>query len=196
KPIRSHGAGWLLLAHYLGTLDDHAGALEAARRATELAPRDSCAWERRWTEADHLGLAEEAATALARVTELEGGPPSWSRNPLSRFLGQGAPGAVRRLRRRVEGEAFTRTLRSEREICEEARARIRIDPALVPAGLRDLVPLARRWGIGDDACRGYLGRRATREERRELRAIRDRVEEIVDWIKSFPERGMSDEAAA
>src|SRR5262249_20410699 len=40
KPIRSHGAGWLLLAHYLGTLDDHAGALEAARRATELAPRD------------------------------------------------------------------------------------------------------------------------------------------------------------
>jgi hypothetical protein len=31
-----------------------------------------------------------------------------------------------------------------------------LDPGKVPADLRDLLPLAQRWGIGDDVDRAWL----------------------------------------
>ena len=35
----------------------------------------------------------------------------------------------------------------------------------VPESLRLLLPLARRFGVGDDLCRAYFIRRATKVER-------------------------------
>lgn len=58
--------------------------------------------------------------------------------------------AVRRARAEVEGERLTRFLTTERQFCEEERERAMgsCDPSRVPPGLRGLIPLARRFGVG------------------------------------------------
>jgi hypothetical protein len=72
-----------------------------------------------------------------------------------------------------------------------------LDPAKVPADLRDLVPLAQRWGIGDDVVRAERFRQATEAERSELRtAFGPRQARITAWLDSFGQGGMPDEAAA
>lgn len=67
----------------------------------------------------------------------------------------------------------------------------------VPAELRPLIPLAERWGIGDDAERSAAIARSTPAEREELRAAIDPVHaKITAWLDSFGQGAMSDEAAA
>jgi hypothetical protein len=73
----------------------------------------------------------------------------------------------------------------------------RLDPAKVPADLQDLVPLAQRWGIGDDVARSERVRKATDAERAELRAaFGPRQSRITAWLDSFGQGAMPDEAAA
>lgn len=56
-------------------------------------------------------------------------------------------------------------------------------PDDVPARLRDLVPLAKKWGINDDLIREDLVARAAPEDRRELKAAVSAVEdELDDWL--------------
>ena len=74
----------------------------------------------------------------------------------------------------------------------------KLDSAAVPEGLRDLVPLAEKWGTCDNLELGGILSRSTVRERAELReAIQNRGSEISSWLESF-EGGarMSDEAAA
>jgi hypothetical protein len=72
-----------------------------------------------------------------------------------------------------------------------------LDPAKVPADLRDLVPLAQRWGIGDDVARSERVRKASDAERAELRAaFGPRQSRITAWLDSFGQGAMPDEAAA
>lgn len=67
----------------------------------------------------------------------------------------------------------------------------------VPAELRSLIPLAERWGVGDDAERAAAIARSTPAEREELReAIEPVHATITAWLDSFGQRAMSDEAAA
>lgn len=67
----------------------------------------------------------------------------------------------------------------------------------VPADLRHLVPLAERWGIGDDVDRNAAVDRATPAERAELeRAIDPHDVRITAWLNSFGQQPMPDEAAA
>ena len=67
----------------------------------------------------------------------------------------------------------------------------------VPEDLRHLVPLAERWGIGDDVDRNTAVDRATPAEREELeRAIAPSAARITAWLDSFRQQPMTDEAAA
>ena len=66
----------------------------------------------------------------------------------------------------------------------------------VPESLRDLIPLAIKFGISDDADRGVMMSAASPEELSELeQKVLPRQQEISDWLDSFPERGISDTAA-
>ena len=72
-----------------------------------------------------------------------------------------------------------------------------LDADKVPADLRDLVPLAQRWGIGDDVDRSERIRQATASEKSELRAaFGPRQARITAWLDSFGQGPMPDEAAA
>lgn len=76
-------------------------------------------------------------------------------------------------------------------------SRYRLDPNNVPADLRHLVPLAERWGIGDDVERDEYGRAASPAEREALReAVVPLYPRITAWLDSFGDAPMPDEAAA
>ncbi len=78
-----------------------------------------------------------------------------------------------------------------------AEAVPRLDSAKVPEDLRDLVPFAQRWGIGDDVARSERVQTATAAERSELRAaFSPRQARITAWLDSFGKGVMPDEAAA
>ena len=73
----------------------------------------------------------------------------------------------------------------------------RLDSAKVPAYLRHLVPLAQRWGIGDDVARSEQLQKATAAERSELRAaFGPRQAQITAWLDSFRQGPMPEETAA
>lgn len=73
----------------------------------------------------------------------------------------------------------------------------RLDSSDVPAHLQHLIPLAERWGFGDDVDRTTKVDGATPAEREELRAaLAPHQAQITAWLDSFGQGVMSDEAAA
>lgn len=78
------------------------------------------------------------------------------------------------------------------------RPTITLDPAKVPAEFRDLIPLAEKWGIGDDIIRGDCVDKATRAERDELkRAVGPREDAISNWTQAaLDEPGLEEEVGA
>ena len=63
---------------------------------------------------------------------------------------------------------------------------IRIDPEKVPEHLRDLIPMAEKWGIGDDIIRSDLEEKATETEKKEFQeALRGRTAQVTTWLDSF-----------
>ena len=67
----------------------------------------------------------------------------------------------------------------------------------VPEDLRHLVPLAEKWGIGDDVERAEFIDRASAGDRRALvQAITPHQSRVTAWLDSFGTDPMSDEAAA
>jgi hypothetical protein len=73
----------------------------------------------------------------------------------------------------------------------------RLDPQQVPVNLRSLVPMAERWGIGDDIDRNDKVERVTTAERKELEmALEPHETEIKTWLDSFEQGEMPKEAAA
>jgi hypothetical protein len=135
------------------------------------------------------GDVAAARRALARARRMAG--PKLKRrftsgsNPLEDFRYSLLCEATR-LRERHEG--FVRL--SSRELAERDREENRIRRSRVPKHLRALVPLAEKWGIGDDGSRAYLLRRATRRDKLQLRRVRDRyAQRISDWLDSqLPDR--------
>jgi hypothetical protein len=70
------------------------------------------------------------------------------------------------------------------------------DEAEVPEGLRSLIPLARRWGVGDDLIREDMLRKAERRELDELRAAVVAVEDELDaWLATPPSLGSPSDSA-
>jgi hypothetical protein len=77
----------------------------------------------------------------------------------------------------------------------ENRPTITIDPSQVPQNLRDLVPMAEFWGVGDDIIRADIEEKASDEQKQELRAkLAGRATDVNAWLNSFGDREMSDEA--
>jgi hypothetical protein len=66
------------------------------------------------------------------------------------------------------------------------RYRQEIDINDVPQHLRDLVPFAYKWGIGDDVARAEFEESTSEEEKDELRrALTGRTEQVTEWLDSF-----------
>lgn len=79
----------------------------------------------------------------------------------------------------------------------EATLRYQIDASNVPVDLRPLIPLAERWGIGDDVERAAYIDQSTAADRGALKAaVTPYDARITGWLDSFGADPMSDEAAA
>jgi hypothetical protein len=104
---------------------------------------------------------------------------------------------------------YVRRARSRRDIASasdiqkrfglyaENRPILRLDPVQVPADLRHLVPLAEKWGIGDDIIRNDLINKASSTEKRELHdSLYAPFERIAEWLTSFAGHPLSAEAEA
>jgi hypothetical protein len=93
------------------------------------------------------------------------------------------------LRKKVEGLRRE----SEKALAEAARREIRIDRKKVPRALHDLIPLAKKWGLGDDGLRGYFTDRATAKDKAPLKKALppERRGEIQDWLDSLGPGGVT-----
>jgi hypothetical protein len=73
----------------------------------------------------------------------------------------------------------------------------RLNPERVPHHLRDLLPIAAKWGIGDDIIRDDFQQRAPESEKQELgELLSGRGQAINEWLDSFGGNPMPPEAAA
>ena len=62
-----------------------------------------------------------------------------------------------------------------------------IDETEVPAQLRDLIPVAYKWGIGDDSARSELAESVSDEEKQQFgNALTGRTSQVTAWLDSFP----------
>jgi hypothetical protein len=79
----------------------------------------------------------------------------------------------------------------------ENRPVITLNPQQVPVHLRHLVPLAGKWGIGDDIIRNDYIDKASERERRELHdAFYEPFEQITAWLDTFESGALTEEAEA
>lgn len=104
--------------------------------------------------------------------------------------------ARRRCRPRHLEIAPASELQEKYGLFAENRPEISIQPERVLKNLRDLIPLAEKWGIGDDIIREDFENKASREEKEEFKAkLKGRTKEVTRWLDSFAEgSAMSDEA--
>jgi hypothetical protein len=103
---------------------------------------------------------------------------------------------VRRARRRRD-IAPSSDLQKHFGLYAENRPTLRLDPARVPNHLRQLVPLAQKWGIGDDIIRNDLVDQSTGAEKRELHdALYEPFEQVTEWLDSFGGGPLPPEAEA
>jgi hypothetical protein len=74
---------------------------------------------------------------------------------------------------------------------------IRLNPKRVPAQFHDLIAFAQKWGIGDDIIRDDLHQKVSQEEKQALIiALEGRHKAINEWLDSFGNGKMTEEAAA
>ena len=86
---------------------------------------------------------------------------------------------------------------SDEDELQEYRDGMNLSIDNVPDELKELFPLAIKWGIGDDAIRGDVTDSATEADILELVvALTGKLDSIDRWIGSYPEGTMTDEAAA
>lgn len=73
----------------------------------------------------------------------------------------------------------------------------RFNPKNIPESLRDLIPLAQKWGIDDDIIRDDLQEKASDDEKEALKsALGGRIKDIDEWLDIFGVGLKTDEAAA
>ena len=73
----------------------------------------------------------------------------------------------------------------------------RLDPEEVPEHLRNLLPLAAKWGICDDIIRDDFEQKASEVEKQELKnALTGKMAEITKWLDSFEVGKLMPEEAA
>ena len=100
---------------------------------------------------------------------------------------------------RSQGEILPASeIREKHQLTAENRPDIQLDARKVPADLAELVPLAQKWGIGDDLIRQDFQSRASDADKQALaKALAGKNARITQWLDSQPHgAGMSNEAAA
>ena len=196
--------GWLLLSKLRIDLTDYALAIAAAEQAALLGEAPTAhALEH---QAALLGSSQlpkadaiaESATKRARTLLGTKLPTRWSDERRAAFEERLRKHAIG-VRTRVEGEAFTRFLKTEAQFCTDERdaAMTGFRDANVPADLTALIPLARTLGVGDDVCRAYFIGKLSRTVRH---TARDRIlaasPAIDRWLESLGPPPYEHEAAA
>lgn len=79
----------------------------------------------------------------------------------------------------------------------ENRPIITLDPEKVPGAFRHLIPLAEKWGIGDDLIRNDYIDKASEAEKRELQdAFFARSQQITAWLETFESGTLTEEGEA
>ena len=186
RPVKSHGLGWLVYATLLTDVCRYEEAVAAADKAIALGERahgDALA--------SHAALLGDIKRkSLGNERALRRAADAWTERVRQLAL---------RVRTQVEGDAFTRFVSTELAFCEREReaALESFDASRVPAALRELIPLARQIGIGDDVCRGiFIARIRARDRREAARTIREHGAAIDDWLASVGSSPYKDEAAA
>ena len=72
-----------------------------------------------------------------------------------------------------------------------------LDPNQVPDDLRDLLPLAKKWGIGDDIIRDDMRQKSSTAEKRELiQQLEGKTQRINNWLDTFDNDEFTPESSA
>jgi hypothetical protein len=204
RPRSSHVTGALLAAAFAIDLEEHARAVAAAERVLQRSPSHRGALAFSYTALTLAADRDRAFSTRLRAAEKRARTAfgtSWM-NALVRALDRHTLEVRRlawRLRTDLEGDRFTRFLKTEGQFCEDARAHAMANFAEldVPEALRELTPLARQLGVGDDPCRAhFLRRMSPRERRAALRVAEPLVSAVQDWISHHERGAMPAEVAA
>ena len=88
-------------------------------------------------------------------------------------------------------------MKAKYNLTAESYKHPKLDPEKVPEHLRNLLPLAAKWGIGDDIIRDDLEQKASEDEKQELKnSLSGRMTEVTQWLDSFDVgKPMPEEAA-
>jgi hypothetical protein len=186
RPVKPQRLGWLVYASVLTDLCRYEEAVVAADEAAGLGERvQGSALAGRAALLGGLRRGHiETDRALSRAVDA-----------LEERIRQ----AALRIRKSVEGPAFSRFLSTSTAFCEEERDRAleSFDESRVPANLRALVPLARQLGVGDEGCRAmFMSRMRARDRREAANTVRAHGQAIDDWLSSIGPPPYECEAAA
>lgn len=207
RPIEAHAFATLVVSRLQRDLRLYEDAFDRAMRALSLGIDAGMGFALAW-DAVCLTIARGGEVGRARAEALERQARSalrakgksalrWQTSGLERFDEKIRQHALK-TRLDFEGESFSRYLSTEAEFCEQARldALQGFDEAKVPADLRDLIPVAQRFGIGDDVCRGQVIRKTRVADRKAVAsAVGSRAERIQGWLDSLGEPPYGTEAA-
>lgn len=207
RPIKAHAFATLVVSRLQRDLCQYEDAIERAMSALSLGVDAAMGFALAWDAVcptipaggEDSRKRAESLERQARSALRAKGKSSlrWQTSGLERF-GEKVRQHALRTRLAVEGESFSRFLSTETEFCEQERvdALRGFDEAKVPEDLRDLIPVAQRFGIGDDVCRGHLIRRTRVADRKAVAsAVGPRAQRIQGWLDSLGEPPYGTEAA-
>jgi hypothetical protein len=194
-------AGYLLLGRYALDLGDSDAAITTASVIERLSPNHPLALDYEYDAvARREPLESPGVRSVTRRLRKVLGPDWFRETARAREKHQEQ---IRRhawrARTATEGEQFTKFLTTERQWCENARdeAMATIDERLVPESFRELLPLARRYGVGDDSCRGFfINKTPKREQKRDVERATPHLDAIQRWIDTFEPGELPPEATA
>jgi hypothetical protein len=200
RPVKSQRFGWLVYASLLTDLCRYDEAVAAADEAVNLGERayGTALASRAALLAEIPRVLREMPRDLREIPREDIDSFRAQSRTLDAFTERVRQLAVR-VRKQVEGDAFTRFLSTSTAFCEQERdaALESFDESRVPAALRALIPLAREIGVGDDGCRSlFTSRMRARDRREAARMIRHHGEAIDEWLSSLGPPPYTGEAEA
>jgi hypothetical protein len=207
RPIKTHAFANLVVSRLQRDLCQYEEAFDRAMSALSLGVDAAMGFALAWDavcltisgggedgRAQAEALERQARSALRRKGKSS---HRWQTSGLERFDDKIRQHALK-ARLDFEGESFSRYLSTEAEFFERERldALQGFDEAKVPADLRDLIPVAQRFGIGDDVHRGQVIRKTRVTERKAVAAaVGSRAQRVQGWLDSLGEPPYGTEAA-
>ena len=86
-------------------------------------------------------------------------------------------------------------MKEKYDLTAENRPEIKLTQGNIPENLRDLIPMAEKWGVGDDIIRDDIEEKASDADKQEFKEkLTGRTSDISEWLDSFGQSKMSKEA--